>query len=249
MNLGPPDWRAGALPTELTGPISLKIYIGFIWRWSSFCQHYHCCTFPWFKVSKHTHRSSFEPMLYLPWFKVSKHTHRSSFCQHYQCCTFPWFKESKYTHKSSFVNMTNVVPSLDSKRVSILIEAVLPIWPMLYLPLKFSHNLVIITIITNIHLTTHTANEHSMTIFNDNFPWVGNLPVEHLLQPRMHLSYQDDRNRAWPTLCTMPLALTLAGYQLRYRNSSHYKCWHAVWRSECGKRSHHCHLWKSNGHR
>ena len=33
-----------------------------------------------------------------------------------------------------FVNITNVVPSLDSKRVSILIEAALSTLPMLYLP-------------------------------------------------------------------------------------------------------------------
>ena len=50
-----------------------------------------------------------------------------------------WFKESMHTHRSNFANITNVVPSLqciylDSKRVSILIEAVLPTLPMLYLP-------------------------------------------------------------------------------------------------------------------
>ena len=50
-----------------------------------------------------------------------------------------WIKiyESKHTHRSSLANITNVVPSLqciDSKRVSILIEAVLPILPMSSLP-------------------------------------------------------------------------------------------------------------------
>ena len=73
----------------------------------------------WFKESKHTHRS-FAKILYFPlcisWF--SKHTHRK-FCQHYQCCTFPYVY-------------------LDSKRVSILIEAVLPTLPMMYFPLCIS---------------------------------------------------------------------------------------------------------------
>ena len=66
----------------------------------------------WFKESKHTHRSSLVyptlPMMYLvciSWFKESKHTHsKKQSCQHYQCCTL-------YVY-------------LDSKRVSILIEAV-----------------------------------------------------------------------------------------------------------------------------
>ena len=48
------------------------------------------------------------------------------------------YSKSKHTHRSSLANITNVVPSfnvyLDSKRVSILIEAVLPTLPMLYLP-------------------------------------------------------------------------------------------------------------------
>ena len=47
----------------------------------------------------------------------------------------PKFKESEHTHRSSFTDITDVVPSLDSKRVSILTEAVLLTLPMLYLPL------------------------------------------------------------------------------------------------------------------
>ena len=47
---------------------------------------------------------------------------------------FPLFKESKHTHRSSFANITNDVSCLYSKRVSVLIEAVLPTLPMLYLP-------------------------------------------------------------------------------------------------------------------
>ena len=112
----------------------------------------------WFKESKHTHRSSFAnitnvvPSLQcISWFKESKHTHRSGFANitnvvpSLQCIS--WFKESKHTHRSGFANITNVVPSLqvlptlsmlylpfnvylDSKRVSVLIEAVLPTLPM-----------------------------------------------------------------------------------------------------------------------
>ena len=48
-----------------------------------------------------------------------------------------WFKESKHTHRSSLANITNDVRSLpDSKRISILIEAVLPTLQMLYLPFQ-----------------------------------------------------------------------------------------------------------------
>ena len=86
------------------------------------------------------------PMLYLP-FNVYLDSKRVSILTEAVLQTLPmlylplcisWFKESKHTHRSSFANITNVVPSLqciypDSKRVSILIEAVMPTLPKLCL--------------------------------------------------------------------------------------------------------------------
>ena len=75
----------------------------------------------------------------ISWFKDSKHTYRSSFANTTNVVPslrrISWFKESKHTRRSSLPTLPmlylpfNVY--LDSKRVSILIEAVLPTLPML----------------------------------------------------------------------------------------------------------------------